>query len=531
MKTGLQINAISGIRRTGILLPCVCAGFLMLALIGGNPELMAGLLIILSCLALMLRWPQTGTLVVLFAIYSNIGVLAMRAPTAVQVAAGSANQNPRIVVVLGGLSLLLCVPLLYQIFVCRRKLIFDRVFVLMLIFLAALLGSSAFARDSRIMLSELADYLLEGLLLYFVLDNLIRDLPTLRRVMWALLVAGSFMAGLSVLQKVTHTETKMYGGLAQTESDYHANPRMLNVVERSITANKVSDNGELAGQIRAAGPIGETNRYGQILLVLLPLAVLQFGTSRSWRLQSIAALAAALILCGMLLTFSRGNLVAGIVGLGLMAYWGLLKPRHVFGVVLGVSLLVGLFQPAIASRMLTLERLKSLAARRYGNAQAPDGSAIRRYVENVSAWRVFLDHPALGVGPGHFAAYYSNDYGNRLGLVEQTHYYRAHNLYLETLAETGIVGFVCFASIFGVTMGGLWKARKRLAHSDPDLARVATAFLISLSAYATSAVFAHLSYPRYFWLLIAVSSAAIRIVHSESKERENDQPLLCPQEA
>ena len=151
----------------------------MLALINGSLVLMAGALIILACLALMLRWPETGTLVALFAIYSNVGVIAMRSPTAVQAAAGSASQNPRIAVVLGGLSLLLCVPLLHQIFACKRKLIFDRGFFLMLVFFVASLASCTFARDSRIVLSEITDYLLEGLVLYFLVSNLIRDFATL----------------------------------------------------------------------------------------------------------------------------------------------------------------------------------------------------------------------------------------------------------------------------------------------------------------------------------------------------------------
>jgi putative inorganic carbon (hco3(-)) transporter len=532
MNRELQMNAsFSLFGRMGMLLPCAAAGFLMLELLNGSPMVMAAALIVLACVGLMLRWPETGILIVLFAIYSNVSVLAMRTPTAVQAAAGSVSQNPRIVLVLGGLSLLLCVPLLQQVFVCKRKLIFDRGFVLMLVFLVASLASCVFARDADILLAEIADYLFEGLVLYFLLTNLIRDFTTLRRVMWILLLAGSFMAGLSVLQTVTHTEKNSYGGLAQAQSDYHPNPRALNVADRPMSTNQISDNGEVAGQLRAAGPVGEANRYGQVLVVLLPLAVLQWGIAQSRHLQIAAVVAAAVILCGVLLTFSRGNLVAAIASLGLMAYCGLLKRRQILGAVLGATLLVGAFQPGVVSRMLTLERVTSLFSGTRERAEAPDSSAVRRYVENVAAWRVFLDHPILGVGPGHFAAYYSNDYGNRLGLVEQTHYYRAHNLYLETLAETGVVGFACFIAIVAVTMRGLWNERRRLMHIHPELAYVTTALFVSLSAYAVSAAFIHLSYPRYFWLLVAVSGAAIRVVHAESQEREIDKSVLRPSEA
>ena len=67
-----------------VLLPCVAAGFAIFFLTNQNVLLAAGALTIMGILGLMLRWPEMGTLVVLFAIYSNIGVLAMRPQTAIQ---------------------------------------------------------------------------------------------------------------------------------------------------------------------------------------------------------------------------------------------------------------------------------------------------------------------------------------------------------------------------------------------------------------------------------------------------------------
>jgi hypothetical protein len=520
-----------GVKLTGALLPCAAAGFLIFVLMNQSVLLAASALLIVGCLALMLHWPDTGTMVVLFVIYSNLGVLAMRSQNAVEVAAGSPDQNPRIAMVLGGLSLLLLVPLVNQVFIQKQRVIFDRGFVLMVALLAASLTSSLFARDAQIVGGKTADYLLEGLALYFLLTNVIRDLPTLRRAIWTLLLAGSLMAGLSIFQKVTHTEKHLYGGLAQIVTDFRTNPRMPNVEGRVRPASEIAENGEVMGQGRAAGPIGETNRYAQILLVLLPLAVLLYGTESSSKLRVAAIVTAGLIAGGLLLTFSRGNLLAALVVFGLMACFGLWTPRQVIVSTLAVGLLIGVFAPQVVSRMATLERLKSLFLQTHETYQAPDSSAIRRYVENVAAWNVFLDHPVLGVGPGHFAGYYSNAYGSRIGLVEQTHNYRGHNLYLETLAETGVIGLVCFLSILFVILRGLWKERSRWIESDPKLARIATGFFLSLTAYAVSAIFDHLSYQRYFWLLLALASAAVRIIHSQSENQAVAEPSFGPSEA
>jgi hypothetical protein len=504
------------IRDARVLLACAVAGFGVLFLLYQSAMLAAGALIIMGVLALMLRWPEIGTLVALFAIYSNIGVLAMRSQRAIQATAGSADQNPRIAIVLAGMALLLFVPLVHQLLIRKEQFIFDRGFVLMVAFFGALLTSSVFARDGRLAGARVADYLLEGLAPYFLLTNVVRDVPALRRATWALLLAGSLMGGLTVFQRATHTENNMYAGLAQMGTDVTLT---ASGQERPPRPSGLTGRGGTEGQLRAAGPIGETNRYAQILLVLLPLAVLTIRTGSSRTLRAFGLLAGGLILGGLLLTFSRGAMLTGVVLLGMMACMRLLKPRHVLASVLGVSVLVAAFAPAVIARMATLEHLNSLLFRTGYTYRAPDSSAVHRYTLNMATWHVFLDHPIFGVGPGHFAEYYSVPYSNRVGLIETTKKYMGHNLYLETLAETGITGLACLLAILFVIMHGLWRERRHWMQSHPELASAATAFFLCLCAYAISAVFAHLSYQRYFWLLVALSSAAARIIHSQREEQ------------
>jgi O-antigen ligase len=187
--------------------------------------------------------------------------------------------------------------------------------------------------------------------------------------------------------------------------------------------------------------------------------------------------------------------------------------------------------PEVATRLASLERLKVLFTRTHSASETLDSSAIRRYEENAAAWHVFLDHPILGVGPGHFSTFYSMPYSNRIGLIQQTKGYRGHNLYLETLAETGLIGLLSLLAIIFVVMRGLWREHKRLAQRCPELDYMAVGFFLSLAAYAISAVFAHLSYQRYFWLLVAVSSAALRIIHQASQERPWHDLALISNEA
>ena len=105
-----------------------------------------------------------------------------------------------------------------------------------------------------------------------------------------------------------------------------------------------------------------------------------------------------------------------------------------------------------------------------------------------------------------------------IGLIEQLKKYRGHNLYLETLAETGILGLAAFLAIILAIMHGLWKIWKKLQHEDSESSDVAMAFFLCLVAYLISAIFAHMSYQRYFWLLMALSSATIHILGSVEHE-------------
>lgn len=491
---------VAAIRHGRILIPCAAAGFLILFLLQASTVLGLGALLILGCLALMFRWPELGTLVVLFSIYSNLAVLAMRSRAAIEITAGSAENNPRISMVLAVLALLLCVPLVHYFIVRKERVIFDRGFILMLVFFGALLASSAFAKDQRTVVSEITDFLFEGLVLYFLLTNVVRDSSTLRKATWTLLLAGSLMGGLSILQKVTHTENNIYGGLAQIGGDVDLKPSGRGVISEP----------------RVAGPIGETNRYAQILLVLLPLAALRFRLGKSRLAKAAAVAAAGLIFGGLLLTYSRAILLTGILLFALIAGMRFLRLRHVLMSMTGMALFIAVFEPDIVARMASVERMKALFGHTYAAYQAPDTSAMRRYVENAAAWHTFVDHPIFGVGPGQFAEYYSQAYGNRVGMIEQTKKYRGHDLYLETLAETGLVGFFSFVAILFVIMHGLWKQRSRSKMINPELADTATAFFLCLAAYATTAIFTHLSYQRYFWLLLALSTAAIRIIDSEA---------------
>ena len=72
-----------------------------------------------------------------------------------------------------------------------------------------------------------------------------------------------------------------------------------------------------------------------------------------------------------------------------------------------------------------------------------------------TAGRMFMDHPLLGVGSGHFGAFF-NRY-HRVPFAGQDTWGNAHNLYLHQLAERGLLGFAALSLVLGTMILRSWK--------------------------------------------------------------------------
>jgi O-antigen ligase len=117
------------------------------------------------------------------------------------------------------------------------------------------------------------------------------------------------------------------------------------------------------------------------------------------------------------------------------------------------------------------------------------------------------DHVLLGVGPGGFPAVYQR-YVSTLGIQPHEGAREAHNLYAGLGAEIGVVGLSVFLAVVVVVVRGLLRARREWEPLDRDRSRMAGAFLLALTGYLATAMFLHLSYQRYFWVLLALAVCA-----------------------
>jgi putative inorganic carbon (HCO3(-)) transporter len=452
-----------------------------------------GVVILLGLLVLVVAFPEVGTLTVIFVLYTNLAGIA-------------ANNYGVPDAIARSFSLLLGLPLVSYLIMQRQKLVIDHTVLLMLVFLGGMLASSLIAVDVNLAMNHVIEYLVEGFALFILLINVVRKRVTLKRVIWTLIIVGGLLGGLTLYQEVTNSYGNDFGGLAQRNSLVESGTVTQ---DESVRIN------------RAGGPIdGNPNRYAQILIVLFPLALFRVWGEQSWWRKALALAGSVLILSGILLTYSRGASVTLALLLLIMTLMRYIRLQQILISVAALVILVAVAVPGYLNRIDTLRGVEGLFTQE--SNQEPDYVTRSRVTEMLAALNVFIDHPILGVGPGQYTPYYSIDYQLdpeiALRYIPKTR--RAHTLYFELGAETGTIGLGTFMAILALIMYRLWQARRRWIQSSPEIANIATSFLLSIIGYLGTAVFLHLSYQRYYWLLLALATAATQIFESEFSDRK-----------
>lgn len=481
-------NLFAGNRKVFWLGFVAVIGALIIGLVAAQrPFLAAGIVAVIAALICLFKWPDAATLLVIFFIYTNLGPVA--------------NRYYGVPIFLAtAFPLILIIPLVWHIFWRREKVVIGPVLQLLLALCLIYTLGATFSSDITLSLTQLTEFLIEGLLLYFLITNVIRTPRMLKRAVWVLLISGAFIGGLSLYQQVTKTFDNNYGGFAQVDSNF---------------ATGVEN---LQGQIeqpRLAGSIGEQNRYGQIMLMLVPLGLFQLWIYRSTWVRILTLIMTALIIAGGALSFSRGAAVGFVLLILIMVFLRYVKPHQFLLLVLGAALILWVF-PQYGSRLASLNVIAQLADPGSGPALAgADNAVVDRASLMLAGWTVFKDHPVFGVGPG-MVKYYTESYVRQIGISSVSGTFQVHNLYLGIAAEAGLLGLVVFLLLLLIPLRDLARARKKWMVSRPGLSYLATAFFQAIVGYMVTGLFLHLSYYRFFYLMLALAVVASQLGESST---------------
>jgi len=260
---------------------------------------------------------------------------------------------------------------------------------------------------------------------------------------------------------------------------------------------------------RVSGPIGDPNALARVLVAGLVLAfLLAVIDVLSPVKRLIAASAAFLCAAGLVLTASRGGLIALVCALVAALVFSGRWRAQVTVLALAVGLLAVGYYAGIASPDAR-ERIT-----------ASDGGSGRTDLWRVG-WQVVEDHPVLGAGAGNFGEV-SKSYLGDAGLLRRSDLIVStsnvlHNTYLGTLVELGIVGACLLLMILGFSLGCLVRAaRTSMRADDVTMEILARGLLVALVGILAADFFISEPYNKHLWLLLALCPAVLAVARDRS---------------
>jgi O-antigen ligase len=150
-------------------------------------------------------------------------------------------------------------------------------------------------------------------------------------------------------------------------------------------------------------------------------------------------------------------------------------------------------------------------------------------------------HPVRGVGAGNFrdvsGQYLLTEPGAITAsdqIIDEPHF--AHNVYLEVLAELGIVGLALFGALVAAAIGTGVRAARRFGRAgDASMELLSSAVVVALVSLLAMDFFLSDQFSKQLWLLLALCPALLAIAAgrpvpaaSEEPGSASGEPALAP---
>lgn len=276
-------------------------------------------------------------------------------------------------------------------------------------------------------------------------------------------------------------------------------------------------------EARFTGPLPDANFFGALLVLVAPLAYHRALLGDGALERAYGATAALLILAALILTSSRGGLVALVASGGLFL---LTLDRRTAVMVTAVGVAVAM----AAASMLTEE-----LADRFASIFAAQEAGVRDIaVEGrLGSWKVaihlFRENLWFGVGANNYDQLFQNTALN-LDLIFRGEGRSAHSLYLEIAAEFGLLGLTLFGLMLLGSARGVLRAMAmfRQAGDRRGAAEVA-AFGVGLAGYFLAMVFLHNAFPRIMWTALGIGLILPAVAGATLSARNRAAPQQNPE--
>jgi hypothetical protein len=211
---------------------------------------------------------------------------------------------------------------------------------------------------------------------------------------------------------------------------------------------------------RAGSTFVNPNHFAAMMVALMPLALAQTFLSRTkGPIRVFHGYAASMMAAGLAVSMSRGGWLAGGIALLVFFLWLLIRRRQ-----MRIPALAGLAVTVIGASLFLVfsskaqQRIEGITA--VGTADSGNRTPLWK-----PAIAMLKEHPWTGVGPGHYDIRFPQ-YRDHTIQVSPGY---AHNEYLNTLADYGLIGgIICALGVVSL-VGGIMLSRKYVERGPGDL--------------------------------------------------------------
>lgn len=273
-------------------------------------------------------------------------------------------------------------------------------------------------------------------------------------------------------------------------------------------------------RFNAGSYLYDPNDLAMVLVMMLPLVLYLFSTSR-YRMRFLLLGMAFMCLYGVVLTRSRGGLLALLAVSGLiLSRSSLSRAIKLTAVAIGLVVFAGLAGPEYWDRMQTISNPSSEYDRTAGGRTEIWKTGLSILANRPWGAGIDVFQYASGMTSGHWVA--------------------PHSSFLQVAVELGVAGFVVFVLLLGRTINelrqvrsGLQKARSLPKISPPlspasgkgeeetlkHMGQLAGALEISLWGFVVAGFFLSQAYSMILYTMLGASLACIHLARTAGIRR------------
>lgn len=271
---------------------------------------------------------------------------------------------------------------------------------------------------------------------------------------------------------------------------------------------------------RVTGAVVDPNLLALYEVTALPIALAAFANLRSRAGRAAVLVAVALIVGSIFASVSRGGLLALllVVAVVLIVPTGVIfaTGRQRAGAALACALCFAVAVVPVLGAVEHREATEEIAA----------GSG------RVNEWRAagtaFREGPLLGLGLGGFLVEGEDLLRRTPGVDLEGFQLRGqaivvHSVYIGSLAELGIIGFILYMGLVVSSALALWRVGRAAARrGEAEISRAAHALWISLCGWAVASIFISAEFTFSFWMIVGLALASPKVLAGERPDRGPD---------